>query len=387
MKINKQNFSNFFENIFNHGGKIPNFIRSILNSKSKELLYQSLNSNNNLNFHILNFVPDYFKFDVNQSISKKEVVQYQKAYASFLGNYNSVDEYIKNQFKKNARHIFKRKKRLELCFEIEYVKYYGYISKMDYNFLMTSLKIMLERRFKQRNETNKYLKSWEHLYENTFMLIREKKASIFAIFNNKTPIQVSIQSHFGDIMHSLIIAYDIDYSKFSLGNTAVYEQIKWCYINNYKILDQGYGYLEYKRLWSNYIYRYKYMIFFNKKSLKSILRGHVMCFKLNILEYLKSKEFLRVLKDNFLGTQKATKPLNSLGYKFAFKDLDEEIPLNKLTVFNIEDFSPLKQIVFDFLYLNASHIDTVQVFKIDSEIDTFLISGEKKKQKVIFQKR
>lgn len=112
-----------------------------------------------------------------------------------------------------------------------------------------------------------------------------------------------------------------------------------------------------------------------------------MCFKLNILEYLKSKEFLRVLKDNILGTQKATKPLNSLGYKFAFKDLDEEIPLNKLTVFNIEDFSPLKQIVFDFLYLNASHIDTVQVFKIDSEIDTFLISGEKKKQKVIFQKR
>src|SRR5690606_9401311 len=124
----------------------------------------------------------------------------------------------------------------------------------------------LTKRFEQRNDTNHILINWERYKNILFPLINEKKASIFVIYNNESPIQISINFHYGKTFFAHIPAYDVDYAPYGLGNTAVYKQLEWCIENNYEYLDMGNGYLEYKKRWCNYQYDLETHIFYKKTS-------------------------------------------------------------------------------------------------------------------------
>ncbi|MEL0456693.1 GNAT family N-acetyltransferase [Flavobacteriaceae bacterium SZ-1-7] len=306
------------------------------------------------------------------------------SYAINLKGFDSIDSYVRNRFGKNARHIFKKRKRLELCLNISCKKYVGVIGEGEYAVLMSALKIMLIVRFKQRNDINEVLTSWEELTNNLIHDIRSNKASLFVIYDSNEPIQISIQYHFGKIMRAAINGYDIVYEKFSLGSMALYEQAKWCLENGYEILDQGYGYLDHKRMWSNYIYHYKHQVCFSKQ-FKSVIVGNLVYLKFLVKEYLKSKgikEYWEELKNriNKKGRETESRNIdhsfNIINQNFDFKGVLKEMDFNSS--------KGLKKITNDFLYATVEHIDDVKMFQVLNEKNTYFLKGKQHAQKFLF---
>ena len=64
----------------------------------------------------------------------------------------------------------------------------------------------------------------------------------------------------------------------------------------------------------------------------------------------------------------------------------EQMPQNEdITKIDIIDeaYAFLRRIVYDFQYLNSEYSDTIQVFKINNDINSYIIKGVKSQQKVI----
>jgi hypothetical protein len=378
---------NLFSHLFDYGGIVPEFINSINYKRNNDLAYQSLGKDEckkkkNYDVYSINLIPDYFNLNVGTPFGVKEVTQQNKGYLSDLKDINTIEEYVKLRFKKNASQIFRRKKRLESCLNIRYEKYFGAISKAQYDFLMASVKPMLTRRFNQRNDTNTVLSSWEELNDKLYGLVLAKKASFFVILSDDAPIQISIQYHFDKVLHGAIPAYDIDFQKFALGHIAIYEQIAWCLENNYIFFDQGYGDLDYKGRWSNCIYNYKHQIFYSKKSLFSQMLGNLEFFKITFKEYVKSmKNSLQVDKIKSKFFKEKNEVLNNPeGYQVI--DIDSIESFGDLDKFDFNKHSMIKKAIIDFLYTNIEHINDVSVFEVVSEKDVYVIKGKNKIQKI-----
>ena len=295
-----------------------------------------------------------------------------------------IDSYLREHFSKNSRTpIIKKKKRLEECFNIEYKIFYGEIDVETYHSLMNITKEMLIQRFEQKSGNNSALGKWKWYEDTLYRLINEKKASFFVIYNNQTPIQISINYHYDTILFAHIPAYDINYSKFGLGNTAVYKQLEWAIENNYKYLDFGDGDLDYKRRWCNYDYKLETQIICKKSSLVgnivSLIELNLVRFK-NLMKDLNVDAYIQKLK------QKGGSPVNSESYEqFNFSDVDENFNMESLEKINLlgEEFNFLKKPIFDFIYQYQDHFDSIKVYKENDT--TFVIAGEKNTKKLILE--
>lgn len=71
---------------------------------------------------------------------------------------------------------------------------------------MSHFEVMLTARFEQRNDHNKNLDNWDSLLKETLPLLRERKASLFKIYDNKTPISITLVYHLNHVLFSSIIA-------------------------------------------------------------------------------------------------------------------------------------------------------------------------------------
>jgi hypothetical protein len=332
-------------------------------------------------------VPSYLEFDSRSGFSLKTIKQNNNGYSSYLGEFSSINTYVKFCFKKNSKVILKRLKRLESCFEIEYKIYRGTINFNEYKAIMIALKIMLERRFEQRNDTNQMLLNWEKLLNDTFDLINTQQASFYIIYNKKVPIHISLQYHFDKILFSYISTYDIDYQKFGLGNTMIYKQIEWCINNDYKYFEQGYGDLEYKRLWSNNIYKFNHHVIYKKRNIIAFLKGNIEIIKVIIKEYLKVKNFkakLNKVKYLIKSKEKASSFCHDL---YRFEDYIDNNGKDILDVIDWkkEEFQFLRKAIYDFLYSNIENVNDVKVFQFNSFPTIFIFQGKNKSVKIMFQ--
>src|SRR5690606_19884949 len=176
------------------------------------------------------------------------------------------------------------------CFDINYKMFYGKIEKEEYDFLMNSLKKMLVKRFKQRNNVNERLHEWDHFHKIIFPLINQKKASLFVIYDEKKPIDISLNYHHDKIFFSAIASYDIDYAKFGLGHIDIYKQLEWCILNHYQIFDLGMGDMEYKSKWCNTIYKFNHHFIYQKRSIYSALITSSLIKKIITKQYLRNKK-------------------------------------------------------------------------------------------------
>lgn len=336
-------------------------------------------------------IPEYFELELidSEKFRAKTYNQNNLGYAVRLTDEFTIDSYLKEQLKSNARHVKKRHKRLEDCYEISYKFFYGEITEDEYQYVMQCLRAMLVRRFSQRKDINEKLLEWDELIATTKKQIDEKKASLFVIYDNEVPIDVSLNYHYQDIMFSAVSSYDIDYHKFGLGAIEKIKLLEWCMEHQYKLLDLGYGDLDYKASWSNYGYRFKYQVVFNKKSIPAWLFAFFELNKLSIKEYLKSKKIDVYVKNikTWHPFKKGNESIDDyLAYeKIQVDDLDCFKNIRKVD-YNHESSFPMKLVINEFIYTTLENKDSVEVFEILSEPNAFLIKGKSNAQKVTFLK-
>ncbi|WP_108868386.1 GNAT family N-acetyltransferase [Aquimarina aquimarini] len=369
-------------------GKIPKVFSEVNDLDEKTIVNTDYNKDQieySKTVYSVFFVMDYLKptFDTNL-YSKKTIRQFFKGYTISLDNFDSADAYVKYRFRSNAKGIRRRIKRLETCFDISYKTYFGAIKQEEYDILMNELKAMLIRRFEQRNDISQSLLRWDYYKNLYFSLINQKKASLFVIYSNDTPIMISLNHHFYERLFSAISSYDIDYGKFSLGSVEIYKKLEWCIANNHRSYEMGMGDLSYKREWCNHIYNFEHQIIYPKKSIRAYIYMLMEYIKVNFKEfvfkiaYVKYKEFKakRKKKLNFSVPQYESLPIEeAIRGNENYKEID----------YNTEEFIYLRKKVFDFLYSGIEHVSDVKVLKKSKKElkESYLIIGKTKMQQVI----
>lgn len=327
-------------------------------------------------------VPEYFKLNLRYDTFKTKIIpEFNWGYSVLLNASDSIDHYMTRQFNSKKRNILTRYiKRLETCFDIEYRMFYGEINESDYNFVMQSLYKMIETRFKQRNELHKNLYEWDYILENTYTEIINKNASLFVIYNRDEPIEVSLNYHFDKVLFSYISSYDIDYSKFGLGHVEIYKQIEWCTNNGYILFEMGVGGMDYKRRWSNNIYRYNHHIAYKKQSIKL----KFLIIKIQLKEYLKSKKVNEIYPKIRSLFVKKTK--NMVEASVSEIRLISHLNINNYNKINqvskIDGY--LKRYINDFLYTSRNHINDISIYKAEN---SYIIKGKETFQKISFNKQ
>ncbi len=380
--MNKKNSDFFFE--YYEKCRIPDSFSEVFYTQEKTV-YKNTNYQENKNLSHINsvmFVPAYINPRINNSLFKaKKINQFFKGYAIFLDEFNSIDEYLKYRFKKNAKSIRKRIKRLELSFAISYHFYFGEISEEDYHFFMDTLKKMIINRFKERNDVSQNLLNWDHYHKIFFDLINDKKASLFVIKNGKEPICISVSNHFNGKMFSSVSSYDIDFAKFSLGSIEIYKKLEWCLENNHNTYEFGMGDLSYKREWSNNVYNFEHQIIYPKKSIIAKIKANTEFIKVNIKEGIYKIAYVRYKK--WKAKRKKNIPIQLSYNMLSGDDIVDYKNLSKVD-YNLESHSFLRKVVFDFLYSNMENIGNVDVFELSKLEKSYLIIGQSSKQKIIF---
>lgn len=330
-------------------------------------------------------IPDFFSIDTNYN--NKQIGLYRiKQYPGFLidlSSYNDLDDYMKSTFSKSSRYkLNKYKKRLEGCFDIRYKMFHGEITKVEYDGLFAKFKLLLEKRFldKQTRNNNLDAAEWSFYEDVAYSMIIEKKASLFVIYNKEEPIGVTLNYFSEDILFDAITVFDIDYAKFNVGSATIMKQIEWCLAKKIKILDFSKGYFDYKERWGNKKYDFEYHIYYDKKSflanslayslktfflLKQLLRDKHVNEKLHKLTFmLKNK--------NVVSKQEA---------HYTFVEIEQEFQRDKLIKIRTDsdEFKFLKKMVFDFLYLNLEKFSDLKTYRLIEKGSHYLLEGKSKK--------
>lgn len=378
--------SNFYSDIFEKN-MIPSVYEKIKLKGENETFYKPqkkiLPASKIYSFE---FVPDYLELKVNEEFVYLKIFQ-KYGYAINLSNYSSAEDYIKAKFKTSLRKNFNRiKNKLESCYNIRYSVFYGDINNEQYNSLMKFLYIMLEKRFQERNDRNRVIENWEYYVNNSLNLINTKKASLFVIYSDKTPIAITLNYHHEKIMYSAIASYDLDFSKFSLGSNIIYKLVEWAFLNNYKLIDLGYGDFSHKQMWCNSIYNFENNIVYSNNIWYGKLYAVYIRYKNQFINYLIAKRvntLFKKCKDFFKNPEK----LKSLSFKtneISHLSNDEIKKLNPINLNNTE-YLFLKKPINDFIYSSNNHVNNISVFNTSADKNIFFIRGEKRSTKLTYQ--
>ena len=368
---------------------LPLFINSGKNL-TKGVNY-NLSENDNTDYkgntYLIYDVPEFFnvKTDTNhQSLKIKKVKQYP-GFLVELNSFKDITEYMNTTFKKSSRYkLRKYKNRFEQCFDISYKMYKGEMSKEEYDFVFDHFKRLLEKRFLDKEITNNNLnlEEWNFYYDVVYPMILEEKASLQVIYDGKKPIGVTLNYFSDTVLFDAITVFDIDYAKFHLGSITIMKLIEWSIDNKLEIFDFTKGYFDYKKRWATKEYNFEYHILYDNKSLKArtIAKSIELFFKTK--QYLRDKKINdRLHKLSFLLKNNKNKPANTSS-TFQFKEFTEnynEADLVKVN-YNEDENHYLKNIIFDFLYLNTESLKDIELYKIANKQQLYLISGKTSKQ-------
>lgn len=337
----------------------------------------------------VNDVPDYFVTEnVNQPqnivVKKTKTIQ---GHLVELSAFDTITAYLNHNFGSKSRSNFRRyKNRLETCFNIRYVSYYGNISKEEYNSIFKVLKTLLERRFAEKQETNYELQHFDEFHKTIYGKILNKKASLFVIYDGNKPISIRINMFKENRAYYILSGYDIDYSKFHLGALDMLKNIEWCINNNFRVYNLLKGYDYYKTKWATKSHYYFNHIAYNSGKASALLLGQYIYFKeklkYKLYNILKQYDLISKLKDfkrAFFGA------LNTRNVKKTTVSISDfaKAETSKLIEINIEktnDFAFLRKPIYDLLFLNNDSINNVTIFKLADSTNKFVIQSKGKKK-------
>lgn len=382
---------NLLLDIFETVDGIPKICESLFFKENKEVYFRSINSESidtevkeHHKIYSIKFIPGYLFTDyyngTNNNLYVKRYPQ-EKGFAINLRGISNVDDYLKKQMKSSGKPVKRSVNRLETCFDVRYTMYHGDIVKEHYDELMETLFQMIIARFKQRNETSASLKIWEERCEKAYPMILEKRASLFVIYNSQEPISISLNYNFNKIHFSYISSYNIDYSKFGMGHIDIYKQLEWCIANKYSIFEMGWGTLDYKSRWSNYIYNFEHHLVVSKKSLPGLLLLPIIGLKIRLKSYLIAKNMhvcLKKIKDKLKSKQEIGAEAS-----YSVEAMDSIMDIENTTIidYKSKEFISLRKLVYDFLYANSLHERNIKVYKFLYR-DSYIINGGQVSQKL-----
>ncbi|UKM63941.1 GNAT family N-acetyltransferase [Flavobacteriaceae bacterium GSB9] len=337
------------------------------------------------NSYAITLFPDYFTSEIlEKDYAEKKIVQRKLVgFAIKLDGIKNVENYLKDNLKSQSRSQIKKSlKRFNLCFNVEFQIYFGQISEPVYNKAITVLKSFLEVRFNEKNDTTEILATWDNFRKRTYNQINNKQASMFITYASGEIVTVGINYHANKILKAHVIGYDINYSKFSLGNIMVYNVLEWCLDHKYNLMDMGNGYLHYKKVWSNLKYHYHYHFIYKIKSVAGTLSAIKQMAIVKAKNFIKTLKLYERFKNSSYSKNSSAKLMTRLRYNI--KDTRKEKPkMINIVDFNAKNYNFLKRPVIDFLYLTQEHISDTKVFKLNEK--SFLIMGRKNIRKVIFE--
>ncbi|MCK0147064.1 GNAT family N-acetyltransferase [Arenibacter sp. F26102] len=390
MRIKKINKGNFYLHLFEKN-MVPEVYNNINLTYNKKTIFNNSEIDQFYKISTINvweYFPTYLTATTLPKLHCSKVFQ-KLGFAINLEGYNDALTYLKEQFKSTQRKTFLRSlNRLETSFKITYKTFYGHISTEEYNSLMQALHQMLSKRFQQRRDRNKALENWDY-YANSFLsMINEKKGSLFVIYNGEEPIEISMNFHYDNILYSAISSFDLDYSKFSLGNIEIYKQLDWCIANSIDIFDMGFGDFDYKRRWSNLIYNFENHIISSPKNRLSHVYAAYVKNKYAFTNYFLSSGFIvhyRKLR-MFLKDGKGSEQFAQTDYEIEVVDKEPNFDLQENNISpDTEEHSFLRKPLMDFLYSYKENYDLVSIYKIPLETDSYLIKGENYAIKIRFK--
>lgn len=381
--------TNFYHNLFVKN-KYPNIyasIKSNINSISINCKTTNDFELEDYDTLVIELFPSYLSYQVDSRYAfDLQKIFRVKGHCIRINKEENIEEYLKTNFKPNFRTSMRRRlKGLETCFDITYRMFYGYIKESEYNLIMNSLHTMLIRRFNQRNDNNLILNNWEDYYNTALAMINTKKASLFVIYDDTKPIQISLSYHNDEILFLAIPSYDIDYAKFGLGNISVMKLLEWSIINEYSIIDMGFGSFDYKVKWCNKTYDFEHHLFYTKSSIHSRALVYFIGVKTKLINYLISKKvnvYYNQLKTFFLGKKKS----DIKKYNKEIVDTNS-IELNKSNIIyprKDKSFSFLKSALYDFLYIYQEHASKVEVYELEKN-RTYFFKTDNQSLKITFE--
>lgn len=376
---------NFFKN---SKGIIPKCYEKV-SLDAKKIINKDAAKENSSKLIYISLVPDFFNSKIvnSEKYNLIKINHYGMSGAGMLfDKKHTFETYQKEFLKASYLKTFRRAiNRLEKCFNISYEYNYGDISEEKCNYLTKHLKRMLVARFDEKNAESVFMNEWDSNIADLRLLINQKKSSLFVVYDNDTPISISLNRHIDEnISFSECHAYNIDYSKFSLGHLDNYLLLNWCLNNNVYFLDLGLGNLDYKSKWCNKFYEIEYHIYYKKKSVLSKLIAYFEVFKIklkNVIKKLKIDVRLNKFKEKLTKQQ----PENT-EVKYAVETIESPTLLEGFNTMPItyNEGKFTKRILFDFLYSNIENLNDVTVYKSINNENLFLIKGKNKASKIEF---
>ncbi|MFK7782900.1 GNAT family N-acetyltransferase [Psychroserpens sp.] len=340
-------------------------------------------------------VPQYFNIaefnpPSGSSLKLKKLFQYQ-GFLMDISGFDNQDDYINAQFSsKNRREFRSNMRRLEQCFNIRYEFIHDGIASKDFDLLFEQFHNLLSKRFagKQTNYHHLSPKKWNYYKELVFNMLEEKKSSLLVIYNDETPIGITLNFHAEDVLFETITVFDPDYYKFSIGKTSIIKLLEWCFENNYRISDFSKGDFEYKHKWSNVAYDFDYHLIYDSKSLSSILKAKYaeVYFKLKLyLRRKKVNELYRKYKFMLTGGSEASNISANQVLKFEKIEAFDQSSSDYVKISCEDDAtSHLLQFMYTFAFANPEPIDNIKIYRAVTDEKQYVISGSKKAQKITF---
>lgn len=334
-------------------------------------------------------VPEYFKLPSFDSSKTKMNFKSLYQYNGFLMDFNKFsnsDEYIKSRKSNNLRGLKSKKKRLENCFDISYHFYNSEMDSEVYDLLFDQFHDLLFKRFDSKNVNYHHLNAdkWIFHKDFTYEMLKQNKASLFVIYNEKKPISITLNIHSEDTIINVITVFDTDYYKFSVGKLSNTKIIEWCFENNMKYFDLSKGDFKFKHEWCNVTYNFDYHLFYDSNSLIAKLLAWLTAsffkFKLYLRNHNANSYYRRLL------FKIKIKKYNNNYDKFDVEDYDQFTLDNNHVEININDekYYFIKSFVFSFLFANPEPINNIKVYTNENS-KTFNIVGSLKAQRITFK--
>ncbi len=384
------------------------FLKAFLTNKGLPPIFKSISFNKNVlytnqdssgtgfthNLMIIKDTPEYLKITPLNNLGdiKFNTIRTLKGHFIDCQLFADFEAYFSKHISPKTRSNLNRyKNRLETCFNIKYVAYYGHIKRIEYDRLFTFLEDFLIRRFQEKKEVNYELQHLQEFHDLCFDMIMNKSASLFVIYNNNTPISIRINMFKNDLAYYIISGYDIDYGKFHLGSVDMLKNIEWCFNNDYKIYDLLKGYDYYKKKWATTPYFNTIQIIYNARKPYHTFKASVIGFKeklkQNVVKKMKSLNLNRPHSNLKKVVYRLTNRSSDIQeFEILIKnDIVIEERAQKINFHGNKSFNGLKKHIYNFLFINKERLDDVSVYRRHDSPNHYEIRGKLKNQLVIIK--
>lgn len=301
-----------------------------------------------------------------KGIGRLKSVQYP-GFLIDLNTFDDINDYMLKTFSKNTRMKMRKfDKRLSNCFNISQKMFFGHIEKHEYDIIFEDFMHLLKKRYSEKRVTynNMQPSEWNFYKEVAYPLILQKKASLFVIYNNETPIAITYNYHSPDKVTDAITVFDTDYSKFNIGYVNNLKLLNWCFKNGIKSLDFSKGYFDYKKRMCTLEYNFEYHILYDKRSIRARSIAYFYYHFLELKKSLRKKKLdVKFHKLTYkLKNKKSIKPKQEFDTSKIQKLPDAENLIN-IDVKNDKNYYFLSRCVNDFLYLVSQPYEEIETYR------------------------